>query len=91
MTNAAREGARALAVGQISTEDEMKDVVNGILVDWGVNFDPQLHDVPDPNDPNDNEFTVLIEAPLTEAAIIDYLGIFDGKTLSASASVRQES
>ena len=90
MTNAAREAARALAVGQISTDSEMQNIVNGILVDWGVDFLPTIDNIPDPTDPNNNEFTVLITAPLSQAAIIDYLGIFDGKTLSASASVRQE-
>ncbi len=89
MTNAAREAARALAVGQISTESQAQDVVDDTLVNWGVTFTVTTTD-PDPNDPNDNEFTVLITAPMSEAALIDYLGIFGGRTLSASAAVREE-
>lgn len=89
MTNAAREAARSLAVGQISTQSQAQDVVDQTLVNWGVNFTVTTTN-PDPNNPNDNQYTVLITAPMSDAAIIDYLGIFGGKTLSASAAVREE-
>ena len=90
MTNAAREAARSLAVGQITTDSEAENVANQTLINWGVDFNVETTN-PNPGDPNDNVYTVLITAPMSEAAIIDYLGIFDGKTLSASASVREES
>ena len=48
MSNAAREAARSLAVGQISTANEAQDVVEETLVDWGVNFTVTTTN-PDPN------------------------------------------
>ena len=89
MSNAAREAARSLAVGQISTASQAEAVAAQTLVDWGVNFTVTTTN-PDPNDPNDNQYTVEITAPMSDAAIIDYLGIFGGKTISASAAVREE-
>ena len=90
MSNAAREAARALAVGSISTTTESEDLVEQKLIDWGVNFNI-LTTLPDPADPNDTDYTVVITAPLSEAAIFDYLGVFEGGTLRAAASMRQES
>ena len=90
MANAAREAARALAVGSISTTAESKDLVEQKLINWGVTFDIDTT-LPDPSDPNDTDYTVIITAPLSEAAIFDYLGVFEGGTLRAAASMREES
>ena len=90
MGNAAREVARTLAVGGINTQTEAETLANSKLINWGVTFDVTTT-LPDPNDPNDTDFTVTITAPLSEAAIVDILGIFKGGTLSASASMREES
>lgn len=90
MSNAAREAARALAVGSIASTTESKALVEQKLIDWGVNFDIQTT-MPNPADPNDTDFTVVITAPLSEAAIFDYLGVFEGGTLRAAASMREES
>jgi len=90
MSNAAREAARALAVGSISSQAESQDLVEQKLIDWGVNFNI-VTTLPNPADPNDTDFTVVITAPLSEAAIFDYLGVFEGGTLRAAASMRQES
>lgn len=90
MSNAAREAARALAVESIVSEAESTDLVEQKLIDWGVNFNI-VTTLPNPADPNDTDFTVVITAPLSEAAIFDYLGVFEGGTLRAAASMRQES
>ena len=90
MANAAREAARALAVGSIASTTESEDLVEQKLINWGVTFDVQTT-IPDPADPNDTDYTVVITAPLSEAAIFDYLGVFEGGTLRASASMREES
>ena len=90
MSNAAREAARALAVGSIASKAESEKLVEQKLIDWGVNFDIAT-DLPNPADPNDTDYTVTITAPLSEAAIFDYLGVFKGGTLRAAASMRQES
>lgn len=90
MANAAREAARALAVGSIETASQTSDLVDQKLVNWGVNFTVNTT-MPDPDDPTDTDFTVVITAPLSEAAIFDYLGVFKSGTLRASASMREES
>ncbi|MDX1576082.1 MAG: hypothetical protein R3285_07805, partial [Kiloniellales bacterium] len=90
MANAAREAARALAVGTIETKAESKQLVEQKLVDWGVTFSIDTS-LPDPGNPADTDYTVVITAPLSEAAIFDYLGVFEGGTLRASASMREES
>ena len=38
----------------------------------------------------DTDYTVVVTVPLSEAAIFDYLGVFEGGTLRASASMRGE-
>lgn len=90
MANAAREAARALAVGSIETTTETEDLVEQRLVNWGVTFAVNTT-MPDPSDPADTDYTVVITAPLSEAAIFDYLGVFKGGTLRAAASMREES
>jgi Flp pilus assembly protein TadG len=90
MANAAREAARALAVGSIETKAESKQLVDQKLVNWGVTFNVDTN-LPDPGNAADTDFTVTITAPLSEAAIFDYLGVFEGGTLRASASMREES
>ena len=84
MANAAREAARALAVGSISSKAESENLVEQKLIDWGVNFNI-VTDLPNPADPNDTDYTVTITAPLSEAAIFDYLGVFEGGELRAAS------
>ena len=90
MANAAREAARALAVRSIETKAESQNLVEQKLVNWGVTFSIDTT-LPDPDDPADTDFTVVITAPLSEASIFDILGVFEGGTLRASASMREES
>ncbi len=90
MANAAREAARALAAGSIATETESTRLVEQKLVNWGVTFTVDTT-LPDPSDPTDSDFTVVVTAPLSEAAMFDYLGVFKGGTLRAAASMRAKS
>lgn len=90
MANAARDAAQALAAGSIETRTETTQLVEERLVNWGVTFTVDTT-LPDPSDPTDGGFTVVITAPLSEVAIFDYLGVFEGGTLRAAASTREES
>ncbi len=90
MANAAREAARALAAGSISTETESTQLVEQKLVNWGVTFTVDTT-LPDPSDPTDSDFTVVVTAPLSEVAMFDYLGVFEGGTLRAAASMHAKS
>ena len=89
MSNAAREASRALAIGSISTQSEVQSLVQGRLVNWGVAFTVATT-LPDPNDPDDTDYTVTISAPMSEAAIIDFLGLFQNRTLQASVTMRED-
>ena len=66
MANAAREAARALAVGTIETKAESTQLVEQKLVNWGVDFKVKT-DLPDPGVAADTDFTVTITAGTTNA------------------------
>lgn len=90
MANAAHEAARALAAGAIATKAESTQLVERNLINWGVTFTVNTT-LPDPRDPATNNFTVVVTAPLSEAAVVDYLGVFKGGTLRAAASIHAKS
>ena len=90
MANAAHEAARALAAGAIATKAESTQLVERNLINWGVTFTVHTT-LPDPRDPATNNFTVVVTAPLSEAAVVDYLGVFKGGTSRpASAPARRD-
>ena len=89
MGNAAREASRALAIGSISTQSEVQSLVQGRLVNWGVAFTVATT-LPDPTDPDDTDYTVTVSAPMSEAAIIDFLGLFENRTLQSSVTMRED-
>ena len=89
MTNVAREVSRSLSVGTIETATEAETLANDRLVNWGISFSVNTT-IPDPDDPNDTDYTVVITAPLSDAAIFDILGVFQSGNLRAQASMRQE-
>ncbi len=45
---------------------------------------------PDPDDPNDTDVDVQISLPMSQAALIDVLGLFQSGTLTAAVTVREE-
>jgi hypothetical protein len=89
MANVAREVSRSLSVGTIETAAEAETLANDRLVNWGITFAVNTA-IPDPDDPNDTDYTVVITAPLAEAAIFDILGVFQSGNLRAQASMREE-
>jgi Flp pilus assembly protein TadG len=89
MATAAREVSRSLSVGTIETAAEAESLANDRLVNWGISFNVNTT-IPDPDDPNDTDYTVVITAPLSDAAIFDILGVFQSGSLRAQASMREE-
>ena len=89
MANVAREVSRSLSVGTIETAAEAETLANDRLVNWGITFDVNTT-IPDPDDDTDTDYTVVITAPLSDAAIFDILGVFQSGNLRAQASMREE-
>jgi Flp pilus assembly protein TadG len=88
MTNVAREASRRVAVGEL-TETDAATMVQGALVNWGVTYEVSVATV-DADDGN-QDITVAISLPLSDAALIDVLGLFDTGNLSTSVTMRMES
>ena len=88
MTNVAREASRRVAVGEL-TEADAATMVQGALVNWGVTYQVSIATV-DAGDGN-QDVTVAISLPLSDAALMDVLGLFDTGDLSTSVSMRMES
>ena len=88
MTNVARETSRRVAVGEL-TKDEAKSEAECDLVNWGISYDVDVT-VPDGSDPDDKDIIVTISAPMSEASLIDILGIFGEGKLQTAVTMRQE-
>ena len=88
MTNVAREASRRVAVGEL-TETDAATMVQGALVNWGVNYEISfaMTDVGGGN----QDIAVAISVPLREAALMDVLGVFGSGNLTAVVTMRQES
>ncbi len=84
MLHAARETARSLAVGD-TTLGEAHDTAANHLLNWEeVNFTVT------PTEPNASDVSVEITTPLSEAALVDVLGIFSSGTLRARVTMKKE-
>ncbi len=88
MTDVARDSARRLAVGELTSADTPQYVQDS-LVDWGVTFSVAVTE-PDPNDPDDKDITVAISAPMSQASLINLLNFADSQVLSVQVIARQE-
>ncbi len=86
MLNAARETARAMAVEGFS-ENQGAAFANQRLGPWG-NLPFQV-EARRPTPP-DRDVTVEISVPMEAAAIIDILGIFDGREMTVEMVMRTE-
>ena len=86
MTNVAREASRQVAVGALD-EDDAAEMVQNALINWGVTYQVTVTT----DDDDDEDITVAISLPMSEAAIIDVLGLFETGNLSASVTMRLES
>jgi Flp pilus assembly protein TadG len=90
MVQAAREAVRVLAV-QDGTSAQAMTVANSRLsMVSGVTFTINITAPASGSDPN-QDVTVEITAPLSEAALADPIGIMGGATLRARAVMRKES
>jgi hypothetical protein len=85
LQHVAREASRRLAVGEMKTGDAAAWIGHE-LPTWLAGISAQVV-TPTAADP---EIRVAITAPMPAAAIVDPLGIFEGRTLSAAASARAE-
>ena len=89
MGEIARESARRVAVGAM-TPTQAKQFVDDSLVNWGATFDVAVTVVPDPADPTDTNVSVVVTAPMSEVALLDILGVFEGGTMRAANTMRVE-
>ncbi len=88
MSDVARDVSRRLAVGDLSATEAVV-AAESSLINWGIDYAVQVIE-PDPSDPDDKDITVLIAAPMEQAAMFDLLGILGGKTLASSVTMRLE-
>ncbi len=87
VADVARETARRVAVGEFE-QAEAEQFAQDSLLNWGVNY-LVVVDLPDPNDPNDTDVDVQISLPMSQAALIDLLGLFQSGTLTAAVTARE--
>ena len=88
MGEVTRETARRVAVGAL-TQTQAVQFAEDQLVGLSTTFDIDVT-VPDPSDPTDTDVEVVITAPMEDVAVIDILGILEGRTLHASSTMREE-
>ncbi len=88
MTNVAREATRRVAVGEL-TEAAAATMVQGALVNWGVTYSVSI--ATEDADDGNQDVTVAISLPLSDAALMDVLGLFETGNLSTSVTMRMES
>lgn len=88
MTNVARETSRRVAVGELSQAEAVISAQQA-LVNWGVTYDVSIA-ATNAGDGNEN-ITVAISLPMSEAALMDVLGVFQNGNLTAAVTMRQES
>ncbi len=72
------------------TQTQARQFVDDRLVNWGTTFDIAVTVVPDPADPTESDVSVVITAPMSEVALLDILGVFEGQTLRAANTMRME-
>ena len=88
MVNVTRDASRRTATGEFTTA-QAEIFAADTLVDWGISYEIEVT-VPDIGDPTDLSVVASITAPMNEAAIIDFLGLLEGRTLFARAVMRRE-
>jgi len=84
ITHAARETARSIAVGDAEV-GEAAYIANSHLLNWnGLNFSVQA------TQPTANDVRVQITVPMSQAALVDVLGIFSSGQLQSDITWRME-
>ncbi len=98
MKGAARETVRCASVADTfidggtlqcggQTVGSAEDIACNILTNWWPTYTISLSQQVVTGG---NDFAVTITTPMSEAVLVDLFGIMDGRTLEASASMRQE-
>ncbi len=82
VADVARDTARRVAVGEFE-QAEAVQFAQDTLLNWGVTYTVAVTD-PDP------DVVVQISLPMSQAALIDLLGVFQSGTLSATVTARGE-
>ncbi len=82
VADVARETARRVAVGEFEQAEAVQYAQDSLL-NWGVTYTVAVT-LPDP------DVVVQISLPLSQAALIDLLGVFQSGTLSATVTAREE-
>ena len=88
MINLARDAARRLAVGEI-TSNQAQTLISAGLSAWTVTPTTTIH-IPVPNDPVDNDIEVTISVPKAQASLMDIFGMFQSGNVVAKVVMRQE-
>ncbi|MEE8307090.1 MAG: TadE family protein [Gammaproteobacteria bacterium] len=83
VADVARETARRVAVGEFA-QAEAVQFAQDKLLNWGVTYTVAVT-LPDPDD-----VVVQISLPMSQAALIDLLGLFQSGTLTATVTAREE-
>ncbi len=82
VADVARDTARRVAVGEFEQAEAVQYAQDSLL-NWGVTYTVAVT-LPDP------DVVVQISLPLSQAALIDLLGVFQSGTLSATVTAREE-
>ncbi len=89
MVHAAREGARGMAVEQL-TESEGKTLTEQRLTAYGNLPFTVTTKAPDPSNPADLDVEVSVSVPLADAMLVDMLGLAESQTVSTQIVMRRE-
>ena len=82
VADVARDTARRVAVGEFEQAEAVQFAQNSLL-NWGVTYTVAVT-LPDP------DVVVQISLPMSQAALIDLLGVFQSGTLTATVTARGE-
>ncbi len=85
VADVARETARRVAVGEYE-QTEAEQFAQDRLLNWGVTYTVAITTP----DPGDTDVVVQISLPMSQAAMIDLLGLFQSGTLTATVTTREE-
>ena len=80
MVSVSQETARLVAVGELTT-GEGETYADGHLIDWGMTYNISVQQVAD-------DIDVDISVPLSDVALVDYLGLFKTGDMTTQSSMR---
>ncbi len=83
LADVARETARRVAIGEFEQAEAVQFAQDSLL-DWGVTYTVAV------TFPNPDDVDVQISLPMSQAALIDLLGLFQSGTLTATVTAREE-